>query len=221
MGSNPPRPLSRLHRGVVPLRMKTPALNGVMSTMILLAAGAPGDAQACSCLPGSLTERFEDADAVFLATLVDEQADFQPQYPLLPVPWYESPGRWLHFHVITSWRGVVGEEVGVVTDAGGSFLSCGFFGTVGDNYLIFGYIDPQHGRLSVSGCSGFAEQYAADDIVQLGEVANPLELVPGDDPQFPSIVGRVGPLFCGAGGLAALACCFLSLVCARAVRRTG
>ena len=164
----------------------------------------PSRALACSCAPPPpVAEHLADADAVFLGELVDEEPDFQPVYPLFfllfPSPNYRPPDRALTFRVIASWKGVTGTEVGLATYAGGQ--SCGFFGEIGEEYLLYARTDPDPSKLWVSLCSFEREETAASDIAVLDTLTTRLELVAGDDPTFPP--ERVGLGLCGLGSFLA------------------
>lgn len=150
-----------------------------------ICCGLVQQAAACTCSGTTDMRAALDAfDAVFLGELVAEQADFPAGIV--------SKDRWVNFRVVASWKGVLGSEVGLLATAGGSFASCGFFGTVGEQYVMFLNTDESSGRYRVPICSWRGSEAAPE----LDSVTSRLVLSPGPDPFSPPL--SVVPL-CGIG----------------------
>lgn len=170
---------------------------------------------ACSCgyiTAPSVAQKLASADAVFLAELVDEEPDFEPLYRF-------TPDRNLTFRVIASWKGVTGTDVGLVTEAGGSFASCGFFGVIGREYLLYARKDPDSDKLRVKLCTFRQGESAEIETAALDAITTRLQLVTGDDPTSPPEEIRFA--LCGLGTVMALSVSLLFLVTQRchSVRR--
>ncbi|MFC3491174.1 hypothetical protein [Glycomyces rhizosphaerae] len=121
----------------------------------LLAAGAatllsafivfanPGSACACSCAEQTEAEAFEAADAVFAGTLTRRDGGGFP----LGSP--DDPAT-LEFEVDDVYKGDIAEVQGLLTS--GSEASCGWDPPVGEDYLVFAYLEG--GKLNVGFCGG-------------------------------------------------------------------
>ncbi|MDA1361618.1 hypothetical protein O1R50_18465 [Glycomyces luteolus] len=121
----------------------------------LLAAGAaillsafivfanPGSACACSCAEQTDAEAFDGADAVFTGTLTrSDESGFPPGSSSDPTT--------LEFEVDEVYKGEVAEVQGLLTP--GSEASCGWLPPVGEEYLVFAYLED--GKLNAGFCGG-------------------------------------------------------------------
>jgi hypothetical protein len=177
--------------------LKSLAAKGTV--VLCLQTSGTGIARACSCDPGSVPDAFASADAVFLGKLTREEADYEPLLPD-PVPAdYRPPDRWLNFEVLYTWKGVTGRDVGAITWAGGSFAGCGFFGTVGETYLIFAVVDPQKQRLRLPGCWKRSPEQLQEEVTELDTLAVRTRPDSGADPLFPPERSRASCFPCGIG----------------------
>lgn len=130
-----------------------------------------------------------------------------------------TPDRNLTFRVIASWKGVTGTDVGLVTEAGGSFATCGFFGVIGGEYLLYARKDPDSDKLRVKLCTFRQGESAEIETAALDAITTRLQLVTGDDPISPPEEIRFA--LCGLGTVMALSVSLLFLVTQRchSVRR--
>jgi hypothetical protein len=121
----------------------------------LLAAGAatllssflvfanPGSACACSCVEQTDAEAFEGADAVFTGTLTrSDEGGFLSGSSTDPTT--------LEFAVDQVYKGDVAEVQGILTSA--SEASCGWEPPVGEEYVVFAYLEG--GKLNAGFCGG-------------------------------------------------------------------
>src|SRR5262245_17266733 len=174
-----------------------------------------GKARACDCDPVPPESSPQDAaptyDALFFGELIDQECDF--------VPSSESANslRWLKFKVLRSWKGVTGTEVLVLTEAGGSFAGCGFWGEAGNWALILARTLPD-GSLEVPVCTWLPESYGGrEHIEKLDEIGVPgISLTSGLDTNFAEIDVPARP--CGTGIFEVCPLAALGLLVQRFVR---
>ncbi len=139
----------------------------VMFTWSLIPAP---DAVACSCAPTTVPELVENADAVFLGevTAIGPAGDV----------WH----RQVNFHILQSWKGVTGTEVGVFTGIGGG--DCGAGAPVGERLLVYGFASGSELYMSICSTTGSEQDIKSDmaDLAALG--VEPTSLANGPDPQW-------------------------------------
>ncbi len=185
-----------------------------LAAMVILAEKAI----ACSCAqPPPVEERFAAATVVFVGELIDEEPDYEPDWPGDSVSGWTWPRRGLTFRVIASWKGITGTEVGARTDAGGSFTTCGFFSDIGQVSLIYGWTNPDTGELSLGLCSFVRGTGMDSDVDALDALVDRIELVDDVDPNYPPETFPQGP--CGLGALQAIIASLLGMSALRSSRR--
>jgi len=155
--------------------------NALLSACVLcLAVRSP--ANACSCAQESVTDRFQQADAVFVGEVTQ----------VGPVVLGE---RWVNLNVTTAWKGITGREVTVATFA--DEAACGVEVVPGDLLLV--YAAQADSRLYMTLCRAVRDaatiQAEQAEIEQLNVI--PPTLADGPDSQWPAQEIVASP--CGAG----------------------
>lgn len=114
----------------------------LLSTFIVFAD--PGSACACSCVGQTDAEAFDGAAAVFTGTLtrIDESGLLSGGEPTT-----------LEFEVDDVYKGDIAELQGILTS--GPESSCGWKPPVGEEYLVFAYLEA--GKLNAGFCGGSRE----------------------------------------------------------------
>jgi len=129
-----------------------------------LIAAQPTCAYACSCRPpGTPAEERDQADAVFLGTVVDVKA---PNEVLMG----GGDAVAVTFKTATVWKGKITQRLVLTTP--GSSASCGVGFEAGKDYIVYARISD--GALSTTLCSRTSPvENAADDIAILGQGQTP------------------------------------------------
>jgi len=114
-------------------RLLGSALGLTLVATTLAVGGVAGPAHACSCVPSTDQQAFDQADAVFVGRVTEHDVDDSgPELSSLdPVVWT--------FDVGTVFKGRVTSDQEIVSPRGGG--SCGLDLVEGDRYYVFGWLD--------------------------------------------------------------------------------
>ena len=140
-----------------------------VTTLLVAAFAAPtlvcsSPSHACTCRRPPIVERIANAEFIFIGELIDEEPDYSPK--LRP-----SPDRHVTFTVLASWKGAPESPITLGTRPGGSYHTCGWWGPIGQQYLIFASRDDhESNRLRVRNyCHGDPVFVSESDIAYLDD----------------------------------------------------
>ncbi|RAP75920.1 hypothetical protein [Paenibacillus montanisoli] len=139
----------------------------LLVTVSLMLVSQPHRAFACSCASVEPKEAIEQAEAVFIGTLVQVKQQRKQPGIVGPIEYRDAN----LFEVTTVFKGVNQSQV-IVYDNGAE-ESCGIDLTAGQSYLVYVYANKE-GEYYTSLCSRTAElSKAGEDISLLGEGMKP------------------------------------------------
>ncbi|XVS62375.1 hypothetical protein ACQPYE_29470 [Actinosynnema sp. CA-299493] len=131
----------------------------VTVTAALLTAVFTSPASACSCVPSTEGQRFQQATHVFNAVVLSEAVEAgDPTSP------YDDKYRY-SVAVRTEHKGDVPRRVAVITSAGGAM--CGIRLYPGTEYVVFAHGDSADGRVESHYCSGTRPASAGPPVTTL------------------------------------------------------
>lgn len=137
------------------------------------AFATPNTAAACSCANISQEEMYENADAVFVGSVISrKEKDGGFKEALHALFGRDKPRHYTYnkidFHVTERWKGVDTNKITIVTALHSA--SCGFNFKKGEEYLVYAHESPAYDeKLSTSICSRTTLlSEASEDLAALG-----------------------------------------------------